>query len=518
MSAFKNKLWPGIHVRPEGLALAVAYALACWGTRQVSLDQFYLPAGIRLAALLLCPPRLWPYLLLGEYSYFAHLRYPMVETYGVPWAILASALPMPAVMLIVRSHRRMIALRPDIAVLSIAASAAVVVSLMNICLSRLLWSALESITFSGRSAQLVIGQFMTMVALAPPAMLWARRHVDAEWNRRLATYGAGCVILMLVIGLSLTLTSLDNPSTRSSASLLIALPAIALTWMHGWRGAAIGVAVLNLLVHVNTESTGAAGSFDSNTFGIQQSMLVISVALLALGSSISHHRRHARANGLGETTALRLARSSHQASERDLRGRATHLKQLGEGMDNSLVEMVGWLRAQGHHTVASSLQHATTVHSRLFRAQASLIYPTALEQVGLYVALQAGGVRESWELSHRVTSPRLTGNPCLLSLDLQLATYRTLVDAVSLLLELESGQLSVHARCGQVGGQRGIAMTVALLDRDRALSVRSAEQAFEMLAGRTMAYGGSVHCHRNRIRLVLLESAAQHRRAPVQPT
>lgn len=46
-------------IRPDGLALAAAYALLCWGTRQVSMDQFHLPAGVRVAALLMFPPRLW---------------------------------------------------------------------------------------------------------------------------------------------------------------------------------------------------------------------------------------------------------------------------------------------------------------------------------------------------------------------------------------------------------------------------------------------------------------------------
>jgi hypothetical protein len=59
-------------IRPVGLALSALYALACLAKRQISLDQFHLPAGIRVAALLLTPPRLWPYLVLGEYAYLAH--------------------------------------------------------------------------------------------------------------------------------------------------------------------------------------------------------------------------------------------------------------------------------------------------------------------------------------------------------------------------------------------------------------------------------------------------------------
>jgi len=76
-----------VRIRPAGLALAALYALACWATRQISLDQFYLPAGIRVAALLLCPPRLWGYLILGEYAYFAQMRYPMIDRYGLPWVV-----------------------------------------------------------------------------------------------------------------------------------------------------------------------------------------------------------------------------------------------------------------------------------------------------------------------------------------------------------------------------------------------------------------------------------------------
>lgn len=65
-----SKLVRGFQARllelPEGLLVAALYAAACWASRQVSVDQFFLPAGIRIAALLVCRPRMWPYLLLGD--------------------------------------------------------------------------------------------------------------------------------------------------------------------------------------------------------------------------------------------------------------------------------------------------------------------------------------------------------------------------------------------------------------------------------------------------------------------
>ena len=84
------------------------------------------------------------------------------------------------------------------------------------------------------------------------------------------------------------------------------------------------------------------------------------------------------------------------ASEMELRERALHLRKLGDGIDTSLVELAEWLKAQGHHAVANSLLHTSNVHSRLFREQTSMVYPSGLD-ILLYVALQAGGIRESWK-------------------------------------------------------------------------------------------------------------------------
>ncbi|MDN8875532.1 hypothetical protein Q0N10_14440, partial [Staphylococcus aureus] len=78
-------------------------------------------------------------------------------------------------------------------------------------------------------------------------------------------------------------------------------------------------------------------------------------------------------------------------------------------------------------------------------------YPSGLEHLGLYVALQAGGIRESWKLTERVLRPDLKGDPCNLSVELQLAAYRTLIDAVSILLRHEGGQIRIRARCGRMG-------------------------------------------------------------------
>ncbi|PJL10568.1 hypothetical protein B9Y66_15850 [Stenotrophomonas maltophilia] len=519
MDRFKESIELSFRIRPVGIALAVVYALSCLASRQFSLDQFFLPAGIRVAALLIVPTRLWPYLLLGEYAYFATLRIPMIDTYGLDWVILASTLLMPMAMLVVYLHRRRMPSEAatGLWLLSLSFCTALSVPGLNLGISYVLWSNPPPSNLLDAVDRTIFGHFAAIITFVPLAFLWSRRRADPGWTDRFVAPTASAILVMLALGLCMQLTSAGAHTTRTHMVLLAALPAIALTFMHGWRGAAIAIPLLNLPLHGATPSTGLPSSFDLGTFATQQNMAVMSVALLALGSSISYHHQRARSRNLAEETTLRLARSSHQTSERELRDRAIHLRHLGEGMDSSLDEMVSWLKSQGHHAVANSLQHASSVHSRLFREQASLVYPTGLEQVGLYIALQGGGAYEIWSNTHRVTQPRLTGNPCMLNVDLQLAMYRTLIEAVSLLLELESGQVCVAARCGNSGSRRGIVVVVSLLDRRCVLSTRTTQQAVERLAGRILAYGGSVHCRSNRLRLVLHEPSTQLRSAIIQP-
>lgn len=505
MQWWKDGLLVRIRVSPEGVALALLYALACWAARKISLDQFYLPAGVRVAALLLCPPRLWPYLLLGEYAYFAQLRIPLLEKYGLSWVIFASAFLMPAVMLIVRLHRKLLERTTIVGIISIAMCAAVVVSLLNLGISHLLWPPLRETSFLTSALRYALGDFIGILVLAPLALLWIRRS-EESWSKRSVAAVTASLVATLVVGLLATPVSPATITATGSLQLLLLLPipAIALTCLLGWRGAAIGVAVVNLIIGLTTPKVEPE-AFDAATFATQQAMAIASVALLLLGARITHFQNQHRLREEDGRKSLQLARRTHMASEMDLRERAAHLRRLGDGMDLSLNEMVGWLNTQGHHGVADSLKHTSEVHSRLFRAQASMIYPVALERLGLYVALQAGGVREAWNNSHRVSQPWLMGDPCQLSPGLQLAAYRSIVEAVSILLANETGQLIVRARSGHRSGHRGIIMIAAALDSSQVLARQTVEQATDQLTGRVMAYNGAMQCHRNRIRLVLRE-------------
>ncbi|MCV0324018.1 hypothetical protein [Stenotrophomonas riyadhensis] len=66
--------------------------------------------------------------------------------------------------------------------------------------------------------------------------------------------------------------------------------------------------------------------------------------------------------------------------------------------------------------------------------------------------------------------------------------------------------IHVRARCGRMGSHRGILIAVSMLDQHQRLSDTTVAAAMERLAGRTLAYGGTLKCNRNRIVLAMKET------------
>lgn len=282
MERWKRSFEMKLPIESVGFVLAAAYALSCWAARQVSMDQFHLPAGLRVAALLMFPMRLWPYLILGEYAYFAHMRFPMIDTYGLAWTILSSAFLMPAVALILHWHRRLMDARTDAWFISAAMTSAVVVTLLNLGFSHLLWPVPHRNDFLTDATRGALGQFIGILTLAPLALLWTRRKSGWEWNRRYAAATAGAATVIVGLGLLTLLVPASAPSLKITLQLLVALPAIALTCMHGWRGAAIAVPLVNMVIGLTSRGS-EPWSFDSSTFVAQQILMIAGVALLTLG-------------------------------------------------------------------------------------------------------------------------------------------------------------------------------------------------------------------------------------------
>lgn len=350
-----------------------------------------------------------------------------------------------------------------------------------------------------------MGHLVGILTVAPVALLWIRRKSAWHWERRYRAATVCSVLAIAGIGLLALLVPQESASLKTSLQVSMALPAIALTCMHGWRGAALGVPLLNLTIGLTTAG-GEPWSFDSSTFVAQQILIVAGGALLTLGYGISHYYHQFISGRQRERMTVAHAKASHIANEMGLRQRVLDMRTMGDGIDHSLSEIAYYLQEHGHAGLARSLLQVSVANSRKFREQTGLVYPTALEHVGLYLSVQLSGLGDVWSRTRRMLSPRMVGDPCALSNGLQLAAYRVLAEAVSLLLEREKGQVRVHARCGRFNGTRGIVVVVALADTQQAISEDTMGLAIERLTGRTLPYGGTVQCRRNRVRMLLVDS------------
>lgn len=92
----------GMRYATRGLLTATAYCLAFQLTWHCSLDQWYLPAGLRIACLLFIPYRLVPWVLLGDVCALLMLRVPAIAGMGVnpAWAYGSSCILGPAISLV----------------------------------------------------------------------------------------------------------------------------------------------------------------------------------------------------------------------------------------------------------------------------------------------------------------------------------------------------------------------------------------------------------------------------------
>lgn len=492
----------------KGLLLAGIYGLTCWAARTVSLDQFYLPAGIRLAALILFPTRLWLYLLIGEYAYLAHMRVPMIGKFGVPWAVISSITLLPTVALIVRLHLKRMNEEQGVWILSAAALSALAVSALNIAFAHLLMPSPPRYSVATDAIRFSIGDYLGMLTVVPLAVLWKSRDAlffDAIIYAKSSTI---FIVSMLTLGVAAAFVPAKHDALTTLLQVSMGIPAIALTCLHGWKGAALAIPMMNLVVGTTSISWSLPPwQFDQRAFTTQQILSVAGTALLCAGSSISHYYYKHMAGARRERLASAHAKTTHISTEMELRRRALKMRSVGDGIDHSLSEIAHCLRKTGHNAFADNIMQVAVANSRSFREQTSMVYPTCLEHVGLYLTLQVSGIADEWERSGRMLSPRLCGDPCKLTVGLQLAAYRSLTEAVSLVLSAEAGLVLVRARCGRVSGHQGILIIVSLGETWQALSYATRSRLIARLTGRTLAYPGVVNCRDGGVRILLTERA-----------
>lgn len=491
----------------KGLTLSAAYCAVFLLGWYYSLDQWFLPAGIRVAALLFLPYRYWPYVFAGDAGALLVLRGPKVDQYGEAWAYLSPFLLMPLIAcLALAFNRRFKTARERWQWLPL------------IGISLALWSALSNMTlniaFSGPGAfdslaeyfRVALGQYLGILIVVPPLFVWARRSqtwFPTDKLTRDAIISAGILGAMCF---AIVLRHDIEASLIQSLLLLMMLPAVGMTFLHGWRGAALGIVAVNLAIGMTLPRIGVAGAYDATAFVAQQALAAAASALLVLGTVISEHYEKARRSGVAEQEAIKLAQSSFFSTEQVLREQLLYLAQMQLGVDDERRDMTEWLKSRGHYEAAMDLNTRGVMHRRMFDVQSQALYPMRIEQDGLYAVVHSETFTDFWAGDAEVIYA-FKGQPRDLSVDLQLVAYRCICHAFALLSECQPDEYRIKMRVWQGRQRRGIVLFITTPNAPPQ-TTQAGVAAAALLNARVKAHGGIARRDPYRVRILLSEPIA----------
>ena len=500
-----DKGWIGIGGR---VALSAAYCAAYWVLWHASFTQWFLPAGLRVAALLLLPYRLWPYLFFGDAAALLMMRVPKAEEYSTAWAYLSPIILMPSIAIVVALIRNRIKGIQDHAkwlplnALLIAVSG----SISNMAVNYFLSGPALTVGFFERLLRVSVGYYLGILIFVLPCMLWLlkeERHFSPKNLLRDSIFsGVVIAIMFCVIILS---ESISLP-IRQGMLMLMILPAAGLTFLHGWRGAAIGIIIVNLAIAQTLPYTNVPGTYDASVFLAQLALMLTANILLVLGSKISILFENARQLGVSEKQALELARSSVLSGEHNLRDKVLYMAQMQVCMDDQRKQLVEVLKENEQYSAAMLLNSKAVEHMQWFEGQSAALYPMHIEERGLYAVIYPESFTEVWAGNAEVNYALMRGQPRTLTVDLQLVAYRCICNAFALLSECAPQTYRVKLRVWQRRNRRGITIKMTALSSQMPQVSRASTLAQLDLERRVKAYGGAMRrSHKHGVHILLWE-------------
>ncbi|MFC6838873.1 MASE1 domain-containing protein [Xanthomonas theicola] len=440
----------------KGLLLGAGYCAVYLTVWHWSVDQWFLPAGLRAASLLFLPYRLWPYLFLGDAAALLTMRVPMVEADGASalWAYLSSLLLMPLFSLLAWAFRRGL---PDFRVEQNW------LPLVTLCLA--LWAVLVNKglnwLLSGPAAYINlentlkfwIGFYLGIIMFVLPALLWVRREgarfVSSDLLRDI---GIAALLMATLFGGAMSMHGV----LRQFLLVLMITPAVWLTLSHGWRGAAAGVVMANFAVAMSLPKTNYPGAYDADTLQVQLLVGFAATALFTLGAKISSAFDQVRRFGFAEQQALQVAQASYMSAERTLRNRVIEYADIHLHINKMRGDIATSLKKRGHYAAAMEMTRTGVIQAQLLDDYIAALYPLDIETHGLYGALSSIAFANACDTE---VESCLHGESLQLSIGLQLAAYRCVLNAMDILPGASRHRIT--ARVWKLHGKRGVAIVIA---------------------------------------------------------
>lgn len=490
---------------PLLLLTATAYFLAA----EPSHLHWYLPSGLLFAAFWLLPARYWVAIALGGIAARV-LRGYLQGGWSSGLEMLLGNVPQPllcllgvVVLLRWRVPPALLGTLPGMTrLLAVAVATAAMITANNVAfmLVHPVWS--PSLEYAMTVA---LGDFLGIVLLAPLAA-WladpAHRHGSLRIGGEVAMWVVPVVVTFVL------LARWQDGTAVGEMLRLVLLGALVLCAMrHGWRGAALSAAVVSTAVALERP----LDAWTDNTVWMQLFVAVAASMALLLGASVDSLRRHARELEDGQAALQRahgtqqeLVREVRLASERNLRAEERARREVAHELHDEVGQTLTALQTHvkliepvflqaGRLDMATRIADLTVAMRRSLSGLLETLQPVALEELGLYGAIDRGPIRAMMEDAGVEFELQLLGEARLIEqLDelVRAAVYRVVQEATTnVVRHARAGNCLVRLRLGRRSGQLWLFLDVRDDGRGfpaplrRGLGLQGMQDRFRALGG-----------------------------------
>jgi len=463
------------------LLLVIGYALLYIVARECSVihsqpSVIYgqLPAGMRLAALLLLPTRLWPYVLAGDALGSFYYRGSSIHEFGWAWFAAAMLFPPLSSLAPAALFRNDSSVRgdPSLAIVAIKLlRTAGLASLLN-GVSGIVTMGL--ITYSDKvpplpqgnlywASTFILGTYLGQMLVVPAVvsvMLERRLRGDGQSSYlrfNLPNLGS---IAGATTGLLLALLAINWLTTsrelHTIVSLLMFVPCAWITARHGWSGAVVTTVLANLALQADLPR-----ATDNDLLETQVLMAFVSTAMLILGASLTEHRHRSQVLA-GESKHFQaLARRNLLWGEGRVRRAANQVERALLALQTYAEQAASLLQIDQRPAAGAMLRwHGTGMARQEIREIISSMEIRPLEAHGLNMALALGPIAQALHdarISYAVRTPPATVE---LPHDVEVHLYRAAYDLVMMMCRDNRAYRVAMRLCVRPGPWRSVALVV----------------------------------------------------------